>query len=702
MPITRSLARLHAVKTLLFSTSERMGTTSPERVLKNFIEVLKSASPQFKLAIALLTPWALLITAISKYAWLAKWFSTIRNYVSDWLYASVSIPSSHPLNRQVLAYMVEHGLGKNARTLALTTPGLSLANYQDIERAIYGSGAYDTYGRRVPSSHNSHKYKDDDPDKKSLSYVPEVGKYSFWWKWHRMTFERKVNMHEEYDSKGKVKYRQMTTGNETIVISVTSPFSGAKPIQDFLQHIKAAPAKDRSTTIYRPNIANINWDQGITRPSRNLNAVTLDSKVKDDLVKDIETYLSPATRKYYANRGIPYRRGLLFYGNPGCGKTSFTNALAGHFGLNVYMFSLSTNELSDSILELLFEQLPSRCIVLLEDIDSAGLKRESMRTQPAKKKRRHDRQKYYNEYGDRIYDMEEEEEVKGGVTLSGLLNVLDGIHSKEGMLTIMTSNSPDTLDPALVRPGRIDRKVLFGYCSNEVLIKLFRHIFEKAPEELVEGESVGSKSHDVAAMAEDFANRIPADKLTPAEVQGFLLVHRDDPVAAVDEVAEWAEKTIERKAAGANVDTFASETQPGPEGEADIDSHDSAVDLSEVKDNASDSYSSRSSNDSEEFREFKNYKKLARASNYGHVQLNSSYIPPLSTSIPPPPPPVFPPNMPLAPVSVRVPMQGIPMPPMPPMSRSTSSHKSGAWMASAGKKLKTKKSKKKRLDGMRV
>ena len=79
------------------------------------------------------------------------------------------------------------------------------------------------------------------------------------------------------------------------------------------------PAKDHTTTIYRPDIASGNhagnWDAGITRPSRNLNAVTLDSNIKDDLIKDVETYLSPATRRYYVNRGIPWRRGLLFYGN---------------------------------------------------------------------------------------------------------------------------------------------------------------------------------------------------------------------------------------------------------------------------------------------------------------------------------------------------------------------------------------------------
>ncbi|KAK3711721.1 hypothetical protein LTR37_009498 [Vermiconidia calcicola] len=557
LPSTRlSLARLQAIKNTIFNLSERMGTsTSPDKVFKNFLEILKSASPHLKLAIAFLTPWTLLIAAISKHAWLTRWLKSLRSYVVGSLYASVTIPSSHPLNRQVLAYMVEHGLGKNARTLALTNPALAKAQQSMIDMIDsgypYGTGVqYDSRGRRIRSAKTSAGGEDEDKDRQALSYEPQVGTYTFWHKWRLMTFEKKKTMSE--------RLTQLPSGNETIVISCPSLFAGAKPIQDFLHEIKSAPAKDSTTTIYRPE--GVNWDTGISRPSRKLNSVTLDSKIKDELVRDIETYLSPATRKYYANRGIPWRRGFLLYGMPGCGKTSFTNALAGHFNLNVYMLSLSSTAIDDTILEGLFEALPARCIVLLEDIDSAGIKREDMRSKPKKKKKeRKRRQQLYDEDGEPVYD-DEEVVLKAGVTLSGLLNVLDGIHSKEGMVTIMTSNSPDSLDPALVRPGRIDRKVLFGYASKEVIAKLFVHIFEKSPEELTEGEITTKSEHNnVAAMAHDFASRVPADKFTPAEVQGYLLVHRDDSVVAVDGAAEWATITLKRKATGANVERFAND-----------------------------------------------------------------------------------------------------------------------------------------------
>ena len=558
---TTTLGRLEAMKRVLLQLSSMMGTTSPELVLSNFIGMLQHASPRLKVAIMLITPWAMLVTAIRKYALISQTLRSSKDYLTIYLHASVSIPSSHPLHKQILAYMVEDGLGSNARTLAVARPAekfkkLGYASYYDMIDDSIGSH------RRNKQKRNINP-EDEEAERNTLSFVPEVGKYAFWWKWHRMTFERRDTTYRQLDNKGRLNPLQRSSENETIVISCVSLFAGAKPIQDFLNHIRNAPAKENMTTIYRPD--GVNWDQGITRPGRELNAVTLDSNVKDELVKDIATYLSPATRKYYASRGIPWRRGLLFYGPPGCGKTSFTTAIAGHFKLNVYMISLSTNRLNDAALESLFEQLPSKCIVLLEDIDSAGIRRQNMKAEEEKRRKKEAKQRVRQDRDGQPWVHLQDSNL-GGVTMSGFLNVLDGIQSKEGMVTIMTSNSPDSLDPALIRPGRIDRKVLFGYASKEVIAKLFSHIFEKAPEELAEGEAIFKSDHDISALAEEFANKVPAEQLTPAEVQGYLLVHRDDPVIAVEEAETWVKKTLRTKAAGTNVEAFAGEERLRPGG----------------------------------------------------------------------------------------------------------------------------------------
>ncbi|KAK4546511.1 hypothetical protein LTR36_001728 [Oleoguttula mirabilis] len=333
---------------------------------------------------------------------------------------------------------------------------------------------------------------------------------------------------------------------DTIDISCLSLFSGPRILKRFLEHVQtsAVAASRNKTTIYRPERRGWMWNYGVTRPSRNLNAVTLDSGVKEQLVKDIEAYLNPKTRKYYSNRGIPWRRGFLFYGPPGTGKTSFTTALAGHFKLDVFMLSLSSSALNDQKLESLFESLPTKCMVTLEDIDSAGIRREDMNGEKAPKKKT----KSSNENG----QMVEEEQ---GLTLSGLLNVLDGIHSVEGRIIIITTNNPDSLDEALVRRGRIDQRILFAYATREVSAEIFRHVFCKSDDELLEGEV--SRDHDgIAELARQFAANFPADKLTPAEVQGFLLDERASPEKAVEKIAEHAEGLLKNKARGVNVASF--------------------------------------------------------------------------------------------------------------------------------------------------
>jgi len=92
-------------------------------------------------------------------------------------------------------------------------------------------------------------------------------------------------------------------------------------------------------------------------------------------VEDINEYLYPASPRWYATRGIPYRYGYLFYGPPGTGKTSLSFALVGVFRLNIFYISLLKPTLIESNFNQLFNNLPYCYIVLLEDINTAGLLR---------------------------------------------------------------------------------------------------------------------------------------------------------------------------------------------------------------------------------------------------------------------------------------------------------------------------------------
>lgn len=338
---------------------------------------------------------------------------------------------------------------------------------------------------------------------------------------------------------------------------------GTSPLKRFLEHVEgfSNPSKENKTTLYhatgnpdswRGNGSIINWTVGACRPVRSLDSVALEHSKKDAVVRDIAYYLTPQCQRFYANRGYPYRRGFLLYGPPGTGKTSFCVALAGHFNLDVCILSMSDQSMSDQQLELLFANLPDKCIVLLEDVDSAGLNREITTVERKRRKQN------YSDYSSLSGFAEDH---NTGITLSGLLNCIDGPMSKDGRIICLTANAPDSLDPALVRPGRCDHKVLFGYASEEISTQLFTHLYTKRPDELVEGETSVSDDYDILSMARQFAKSIPPDSMiSPAEVQGYLMIHRQDPQAALDGVSAFAAEIIETKRRGANVAKHANET----------------------------------------------------------------------------------------------------------------------------------------------
>jgi chaperone BCS1 len=128
------------------------------------------------------------------------------------------------------------------------------------------------------------------------------------------------------------------------------------------------------------------------------------------------------------------------------------------------------------------------------------------------------------------------------VTLSGLLNAIDGNASQEGRLLIMTSNNPDALDDALTRPGRIDKKVYFGNMTKAAGKSIFMRLIGRT-----------ALAHDAAfTMAEieqyatEFADKVPTNTFTPAQVQNFLQGCRGDPLKALREVDGWVADSREK------------------------------------------------------------------------------------------------------------------------------------------------------------
>lgn len=121
------------------------------------------------------------------------------------------------------------------------------------------------------------------------------------------------------------------------------------------------------------------------------------------------------------------------------------------------------------------------------------------------------------------------------VTLSGLLNAIDGNASQEGRLLIMTSNNPDALDPALTRPGRIDKKVYFGNVTKSAANSIFMRLIGRSA---LAHDALFSMGY-IEQCATEFAEKLPSHIFTPAQVQNFLQGCRGNPVQALAQIDAW-------------------------------------------------------------------------------------------------------------------------------------------------------------------
>ncbi|RDH26701.1 P-loop containing nucleoside triphosphate hydrolase protein [Aspergillus welwitschiae] len=256
---------------------------------------------------------------------------------------------------------------------------------------------------------------------------------------------------------------------------------------------------------------------------------------------------SKKPRPLSTSRGLPYRRGYLFYGPPGTGKSSLCFAIASLVQPEIFMVSLSASDLDENGLALLFQSLPNRCIVLFEDVDQAGIRKRDTDI-PLSRNRCET---------DEITDCDGlerhgSERRSSKITLSALLNVIDGVSAQEGRILIMTTNHIEKLDGALLRPGRVDMRVPFHHVDSSAIQQLFLSFFLKPTDTLVmDGtelfNSTDSPSpaarpdwdiEDIMKLALAFGDKVPQDRYTAAEVQNYLLLHKNDPKSAVRDVAD--------------------------------------------------------------------------------------------------------------------------------------------------------------------
>lgn len=222
---------------------------------------------------------------------------------------------------------------------------------------------------------------------------------------------------------------------------------------------------------------------------RSLNSVILKEGQMGRIMTHLNTFLD--NKEAYAKADIPFRTGILLHGAPGSGKSSTALAIANELKMNVYIISISSL-VSDEALNDCFTNIPANSIIVLEDIDITSAVRERS---------------------------ENDDDDEKGVTMSGMLNVLDGFQSPPGVITIMTTNRIEVLDEAIKRPGRVDLTEELSCLDDFQLRGMCQYFMKTVPDNL--------------------PYITPEDGISSAQVMGVMRKHLPDFADAAGDLVEF-------------------------------------------------------------------------------------------------------------------------------------------------------------------
>jgi len=306
-------------------------------------------------------------------------------------------------------------------------------------------------------------WSDEDPSGITVG----VGLGSHFFIWHKHLFW----LHRENQTAASVNSKIMTT------ITITMVGRNRQILLDMIETFRYKPRLD-AVGIYRYSFTD-GWSRIADVDRRDLATVFIDASQLKRILKTYDYFL--ANRKWYNSKGFPYKLTMLFHGRSGTGKTSLTKALASHYNKNLCLVNLAA--MSDGSLESALATAPANSIIAMEDFDSSSATAaRAVNESPSRQS---------DTLSPVIPNLLTPAKENGlgmglGLTLSGLLNALDGLLSLDGRVIILTTNHVVQMDPALLRKGRIDLTEEIVAMDDAVIRRYIRHMFPEYPSDLLD------------------------------------------------------------------------------------------------------------------------------------------------------------------------------------------------------------------------
>jgi len=212
------------------------------------------------------------------------------------------------------------------------------------------------------------------------------------------------------------------------------------------------------------------WNKQSEICKKNVDTLYLDKNTLNDVTQDIDQFL--ISQDDYNKFCRPYKRIYLFHGAPGTGKTSLVVAMASLYNKNIHMMNF-TEEVNDIDFIKAVHKIDKNGILLIEDIDL-------------------------------LFEKEKEKEKTTKITFSGLINVLDGVCKKDGLMIFMTTNYIEKIDSILKREGRIDYQIEFVLPKKDQFYQIFLKYFPNQQDKFTQFYAIICKYQLTIAFIQEF------------------------------------------------------------------------------------------------------------------------------------------------------------------------------------------------------